>query len=512
MSLSKSTSGNTGSAPPRIHRLSFSLAGLLLLCTLGLGAQEPGAVALEQQLAKEELPADDREVWRVEIVGIRTDLSDRELVGVATGIPQVLVDALDPVAIHQLSLAERRAIARRLLEDVLEEALLRRHELQNQLDALSFSDEGELARREQARAIREDIRELEKEISRIEVTEQERIDVPLKKPVEVILPEEPEFNTIYDLPRRAEERDSDTLIYGELQRSDNYLFLTLYAYSYHLDRERELATTASLAEELPENMAQLEAAAQRAVAGRPVAPLMVAISGYEPERAEIFVDDESQGFGSVRIPLLPLGNVTLRVEHPAIPQIERRVRIRGDQANRIELEIPDPETGYVAVVSEPPGASIYVDSLWQGITPRMIRRPPEERQVRLSLNEHYDSQFFVGPESPNLVSRELLPSSMEWETVVENKRDRFYRAFSWFIVSLPAPIILNGIYGNLSTLFPDGEARSELSQTEADRRLGQANAVFYGYYATLGVSTALFGNMIYRLFDYIRTGEGYHDR
>ena len=448
----------------------------------------------------------------MELVGIRTDPSDRELVGVATGIPQVLIDALEPVATHQLSLAERRAIARGLLEESLKEALLRRNELQDELDRLPFSEEGELARREEARRLREDLKELEERIARTRATEQERIDVDLEKPVEMVLPEEPKFTPIYDPKRKAEERESDMLLYGELQRSDNYLFLTLYEYSYHLDRERELATTASLAEELPENLGQLEAAAQRAVAGRPVAPLSVRVTGYEPERAEVFVDDESRGFGSVRVPLLPLGSASLRIEHPAIPPMERSVRIRGDRLNEIELEIPDPETGYVAVVSEPPGASIYIDSLWQGITPYMIRRPPEERQVRLSLHEHYDSQFVVGPDTPNLVNRELLPSSLEWESVVENKRDRFYRSFTWFVLSVPAPIILNGIYGNLSTLFPDGQARSELSQSEAERRLNQADTVFYGYYATLGVSVALFGNMIYRLLDYIRTGEGYHDR
>ncbi|MFP4426281.1 MAG: PEGA domain-containing protein [Spirochaetaceae bacterium] len=474
-----------------------------------MGAQEP---PLEEQLTAEELPEDNREAWRVEIVGIRTDPSDRELVGVATGIPRVLVDALEPVETHQLSLAERHAIARGLLEEQLREALRRRNELQNELDGLPFSEEGEFARREEERALLQDIREIEDRIARIRGTEEDRIEVDHEKPVEIFLPEEPEFTAIHDPRKRAEERESDLLLFGELQRSDNYLFFTLYEYSYHLDRERELATTASLAEELPENMGQLEGAVQRLVAGRPVAPLSVRITGYEPERAEVFVNDESRGFGSVRVPLLPLGNATLRIEHPAIPPLERSVRIQGDQSNEVDIEIPDPETGYVAVVSDPPGASIYIDSLWQGVTPYLVRRPPEERQVRLSLEEYYDSQFLVGPETPNLVSRELLPASLEWETVVENKRDRFYRSFGWFILSLPAPIILNGIYGNLSTLFPEGQARSELSQGEADRRLNQSNTVFYSYYATLGVSVALFGNMMYRLIDYIRTGEGYHDR
>lgn len=511
MTLSKSTSDRAGSeSTPRRKALALLLLmAALALAPLSLSAQDE---APQEQLPADELPEDEREVWRVEILGVHTDPGDRELVGVATGIPQLLQDALEAVETHQLSLAERRAIARRALETLLEEALLARNELQDELDELPFSGQGELARREEARRLRDELQAAEERIALIRATEQGRIDVDLKKPVELVLAEEPEYTPIYDLARRAEDEESDTLIYGELQRSGGYLFLTLYEYSYHLDRERELATTASLPEELFENLGQLELATQRAVAGRPVAPLSVQISGYDPERAEVFINDTSRGFGSVEIPLLPVGRADLRIEHPATPTIERRVRISGEFANRLEVEIPDPETGYVAVVSEPPGAAIYIDSLWQGTTPYMIRRPPEERQVRLSLREYYDSQFTIGPRTPDLINRELLPESMEWETDVEQKRDRFYRSFTWFVLSLPAPILLNGIYGNLATLFPDGRARSGLSEAEADRRLDQANAVFYGYYATLGVSVALFGNMIYRIIDYIRTGEGYHDR
>lgn len=511
MTLSKSTCDRAGSkSTPRRRALALLLlAAFVAIAPPSSNAQEESP---QEQLSPEELPEDEREVWRVEILGVHTDLGDRELVGVSTGIPQVLQDALNAVETHQLSLAERRAIARQALESLLQDALLARNELQDQLDALPFSEKGELARRQEARRLREEIDEAEARIARIRATEQERIDVALEKPVELILAEEPEYTPIYDLPRRAEEEESDTLIYGELQRSGGYLFLTLYEYSYHLDRERELATTASRPEELFENLGQLELASQRAVAGRPVAPLSVEIRGYEPERGEVFINGTSRGFGSVEIPLLPVGRAELRIEHPATPRIERTVRISGEYENRVEVEIPDPETGYVAVVSEPPGASIYIDSLWQGTTPYMIRRPAEDRQVRLSLREYYDSQFTIGPRTPDLINRELLPETMEWEAQVEQKRDRFYRSFTWFVLSLPAPILLNGIYGNLATLFPDGRARSGLSQGEADRRLDQANAVFYSYYATLGISVALFGNMIYRIIDYIRTGEGYHDR
>jgi hypothetical protein len=513
MILSKSTFDRAGSAstPRRSPKGAalLLLAALLILLPGGLSAQEE---PFQGQLPSEELPEDTREVWRVEILGIHTDPGDRELVSVATGIPQMVREALQPVERHQLSLAERRAIARRALEGLLREALLQRNELQDQLDRLPFSDQGELARRDEARRLREELQATQERIRRIRATEQERIDVALEKPVELVLAPQPEFTPTYDLARRAEQEESDAIIYGELQRSGGYLFLTLYEYSYHLDRERELATTASLPEELSENLGQLEIATQRALAGRPVAPLSVRITGYEPERAEVFIEEGSRGFGSVEIPLLPLGRVELRIEHPAIPTIRRTLQISAERENRVEVRIPDPQTGYVAVVSEPPGASIYVDSLWQGTTPYMIRRPAEDRQVRLSLEDHYDSQFTVGPRTPNLINRELLPESIEWQTQVEEKRDRFYRSFTWFVLSLPAPIILNGIYGNLATLFPDGRARPGISDAEADRRLDQANAVFYGYYATLGISVALFGNMLYRIIDYIRTGEGYHDR
>ena len=531
MSSSKSISDRAGNAPTRRRskppRRSALLLTLLTLLTAGVGfAQEEEPSLLRDwvgftggrdqtppgELPEDELPEDQRERWRVELLGVYTRGVDRELVAVATGIPQIFLQGLEAVETHRLGSAERRAIAEGVLEDRYDAALLRRNELQDEMDRVYFSGAGALEQEEELRRLKEELREQEKLLAMIRGTSADRVDVVPEKPVEVTTAEEPRYSPVYDLRSWAEESEADLLIYGELDRSANYLFLTVYEYNYHLDRERELGRTAARAEELARNLGRLVRNAQDSVAGRPVAPLTVRLTGYRPQEGEVFVDDSSRGFGSVNIPLLPVGTAQVRVEHPATAPIVRNVRVSNDGENSVEFAIPDPEHGYVAVVSEPPGASIYIDSLWQGTTPYMVERPPNERQIRLSLTDYYDSQFVITPESPNLINRELLPESLRWEEEIERTKDVFYRSFGAFILSLPFPIILNGVYANLTTLFPEEEPRSGLSQEEAQRRLSQADAVFYSYYTSLGLSIGLFGHMLYRLVNYIRTGEEYHSR
>ncbi|MFW6329659.1 MAG: PEGA domain-containing protein [Alkalispirochaetaceae bacterium] len=506
MILSKRTFGRAGSeSTPRRSRAALPLSVALLLLTVS-------PLPAEQELPGDELPEDTREFWRVEVLGVQTNLADRELLGVATGIPQLLIDALEPVETHQLSRNERLALARGRLEELRLENVEELHELSRELELLPFEAEGDLAREERAVELAGQIDEAEALLRRIEATDPGRVEVAREKAVELLSQEAPEFSRVFDLEGRAEESEADLVIYGELERSDEYLFLTLYEYNYHLRRERLLGSTASLAEEFPTNLDELIQATRTLVAGRPVASLTVDLTGFEPGRGEVIVDGVSQGFGSLTVPILPLGAREVRVIHPAIEPIERTVLVGLSGENRIEITIPSPRTGYVSLVTDPPGADIYVDSRWQGVTPFLLERPPEQRQVRLSLEDYYDSQLLLSPASPTLLRRELLPRQIVWEDVVEEKRERFYRSFGWFVLSLPAPIILNGVYGNLTTLFPDGSTRTGLSTQEAEERLDQANTLFYSYYATLGVSVALFGNMLFRLIDYIRTGEGYHDR
>ena len=109
----------------------------------------------------------------------------------------------------------------------------------------------------------------------------------------------------------------------------------------------------------------------------------------------------------------------------------------------------------------------------------------------------------------------LLSTDTDWAAEVTDARDRFYRSFGLFALSVSVPILVNGAYQNYTGLLAadgSGALSGDLSAAEQDRILRQADALYAGYYAGVGLSAGLFGNMIWRLITYVRTAQGYHTR
>ncbi|MCG8478014.1 MAG: hypothetical protein MI724_02885, partial [Spirochaetales bacterium] len=139
-------------------------------------------------------------------------------------------------------------------------------------------------------------------------------------------------------------------------------------------------------------------------------------------------------------------------------------------------------------------------------------RPTQETSYTIAREGYYDSRVVVGPDSPSRIERVLIAADGDWVESVERSRDRFYRSFGAFVLSVGVPILINGVYQNYTGLYPGGVARSDLSQEEQDRLQPQVDALFYGYYVGIGLSAGLFANMIWRLVDYVQTAQGYHTR
>ena len=166
----------------------------------------------------------------------------------------------------------------------------------------------------------------------------------------------------------------------------------------------------------------------------------------------------------------------------------------------------------MTITSNPPGASVYRGVVWQGFTPLAVPRHPQPTAYTLSRDDYYDSRLEIGPNSPDIVERILISREYDWEAETKASRDRFYRSFGWFALSVGVPIILYGTYQDYAGLYPDGVARGDLSAAEQERLQREVNAVFYGYYGSIALSGGLFANMIWRLVQYVQTAQGYHTR
>ncbi len=141
-----------------------------------------------------------------------------------------------------------------------------------------------------------------------------------------------------------------------------------------------------------------------------------------------------------------------------------------------------------------------------------IPRPDELTSYSIVKENYYDSRLELSSTSPQNVETVLVSRGYDWEEETRLSRERFYRSFGLFSLSVGVPIILYGAYQDYTGLFPSGSVRPDLSDEERQRVVREGSALFYGYYGGIALSAGFFGNMIWRLVDYIRTAQGYHTR
>ena len=242
--------------------------------------------------------------------------------------------------------------------------------------------------------------------------------------------------------------------------------------------------------------------------GRPYATLEV-VTG-DPDAA-VAVDEILRGFGSVRAPYLRAGSHRILVSASGRPSVAREVDLGAGDVRVERIELPAPTARTVRIQSSPAGADVYVDSVWVGTTPIEHDFPAESTIVRLRRDDYLESRFVVDGASPALVNRALLPASVDWSEEIRDRRDGFYSALTWFVVSVPVTLLLNGGFESVRGAFPPGDS-DELSQDELERVARLGNILYWSSIGGVLVNVGLFANLLISIFDYIEVGEGSHNQ
>ncbi len=449
---------------------------------------------------------DDRPVWRIGVLPFAATDLEPEDAWLARSIPLLMLETLSPLGEHRLSDAERNARRVRVLEAAQAEAGRALAEETRTRDRLLLADLSDDVRADRREAASRRVADARRALDRVMAMEAGAVIVPLTRPIEFFRGGAELMPAGLTRGQAASQHDLDLILSGSVDRLDReFLVVEIAAYSVAREREvyRDLEVIA-LDDIAPLVEAMVERVAET-VLGRSWAHLTVTTNTPE---AALLVDGALVGFGTATSRFLEPGPRRVVVSYESVQREETVVLLPGS-AERIEVVLAPPRSGQIAVESEPPGADVYVDSVWQGRTPVELNRPHHTATVLLQREGSLDSRFTIGPQTPDRVVRDLASDIIGWTEQTTAARDRFYRALGFFVVSLPAPIILNGVYENLSILYASGTPTG-LSDRESDRLLATANTVYWGYWASVGVSSGLFANLVVQLVRYIRTAESYH--
>lgn len=452
----------------------------------------------QQRSPTAELPKDQQASYRIGVARFQGVSLQPEREYLTSSVPQLLFERLQRVPGRMLSAAERAGLRRNLLDTATAARAASLASLQNQRDELLFSsadpariatDRASLSRQiEESRAALMSLREADPSV--IPVADEKPLE--FKRGSEGPLLEPPEGSLTEALESYARKQGLDALIYGTVEEIQGYLFFEVVIWSA-LSRQTVYAYQDAVEpQEVSLLLETLSAETADAVLGRPWGILSVEVM---PRDAAVYLDGNLAGLGSTEIRYLKPGEhrVTVRAEGYAAQ--DATVTIREGETGRIEFSLAETPKEITTVLSEPPGANVYVGSLFRGITPLTIETPDRITQLLIRMQGYRDLQHIISPADSRTLSFTLEPLADPAPQFLSAKDD-FYAALGYFVLSVPVTVGAFAMYQNRAAADASVSTRARL-----------ANPFLYAYYGGFAISAGLLVNTVIKLFRYIDAGE-----
>ncbi len=303
---------------------------------------------------------------------------------------------------------------------------------------------------------------------------------------------------LYSAAEAAHKAKVDFIVWGRLEPVQGYLYWRVGCYSVVLDRELYSAEQVSSPQDIAAAAAQAVDGLAEALLGRPWASLTVV---SEQPGARVRVDGKAQGIGPVDLPFLRPGPHEVEVALEGYQTHEQTVVLEPLARQTLKVALSALETRDVTLASAPPGALVYRDSLYVGVTPLDVILPPAGvvtyRLVSEGYFDLYESLSAAGPSRVQASLKRRLVNPTEWQEV---RRKRFFRSLGAFALSIPIPIVSYALALDGAT----ARTNTVKGTDEYDRFTRQATIGYALYVGGVFASAVLGINMVQDLREYVR--------
>lgn len=456
------------------------------------------AVALASAGATEsavEPPEDPKEEYVVGLAQFTSAFLRPHHAYLATSIPSLLRERVAGIRVHQFTGREPAAYRAQLLRQAVRKAgreLTKAHEAR---DALLFSSSDEYD--EHTRKIEEARAQLEA----LEAMSPDAVSVEPSKPVRLSEPEGTGrlFEPVLRRPDLvAEELDVDLLVWGALEQIEEYLYVECHAYSAAAGETLLSFGDAVSLDDVDRAVEALATELATVILGRPWGTVRVTA---EPADAEIRVDGELVGMGSARVPYLAPGAHDLLVSRTDYAGDEQTVEVVAGSVRDVSVVLRPLAAKTVRIESDPAGAAVYLQSSWQGTTPLSVDVASRPVQGSLRLEGYRETQFLLDQDSPERRRYILSPAVGDPAALFERRKDAFYAALGWFVLSVPVPLVASGVRDTMVTAY------EQSISADRSRFIALANVFHGSYLGGLALSGGLLVNAALKLAGYIMAGD-----
>ena len=298
-------------------------------------------------------------------------------------------------------------------------------------------------------------------------------------------------------------QEIDLLVGGSIQEVQGYLLVTLWVFDAARGNTILSSREAAQRDELYASLPPLGKELAGILLGRQWSLVAYAPS---PPNGSLYVDGVLVASGASPALYLSPGIKEIRVSAPGYRPEKLTLILTPGQESPLAVTLEKEPAASVFIVSQPAGAALYVDSIWQGTTPLLQEKPPVRGRGVLSLTGFYDLPFQIGLDSPAQLSFSLQPDLGARDVAQKKARDQFYEAFGWFALSVPLPLLCSAfkIDYEAKQLFFTANA---MSPEAAAAQLG-SQVFLAGYVAGIAISASLFTWMVFRIIHYISVSNG----
>jgi len=446
------------------------------------------AVAWSPVWAQEPTLADQRPDWAIGVAAFEGKDLSPENVYLTRSFPLLLRERLEAIPEHYFSEAEVLAYRRQIIQEERNRLVKEVGADRRARDELFFTSDSPAA---QAAVYEQRIADNLQAIRELQELDPEQIAFPRSKPLRFVSGADGQLvfdREVLSPIQLAKQQDLDVLLWGRFQEVQGFIYFEISLFSAVLGEPVFTYNDAAAAVELYELSDELIVELATVLWGRDWSSLTVQTV---PEGASVWIDEVFQGRTPLSIPYLLPGGKEMRLELPGYRTVLRPIELSPYAKELQQITLAPEQREFFTLDSNPPGAAVYGGSEWLGTTPLSIEKPEELSRFLLRREGYLDFPLYAYPTTGQTITADLLPDKVDPAEIQDRRRNELYRAFAAFALSIPFPVFVADYWTGYTV---QGEQAT-------------ADALSYAYFATLGLSSGLFVNLMVRLIRYLKAAD-----
>ncbi len=478
-------------------RVSFLVVLFFLVC-LCLFSEVPdsGGVNL--------VPQDKHRYWRVGFSSFTGKKLDKENLYLTYSIPLLLREALEGIQSHSFGDNVLIYYKRMVIFDEISSDINKINLLINKRDNLVFSSESKSIKKVKLKEIEAKLKKLRERLNFLRRLAPEEVEVKSKKEIQYVsadnsgrLLEAP----LYSPMELANKYSLDLLVWGKVEKIGDIFFLKIRAYERALGKNVFSYVDAGARESIYRGINNAVDGLANVIMGKDWGRLAISVN---PGDSAVYVNGKFVGNGDQRIKFIPTGEVNISVSRDGYYRKKVDVKIVKGKETDVSISLNKRTVEKILIKSLPSEASVYVNALWVGKTPVTINSPESVSRITLKKEGFNDYVFSLYPRTKRKsITVKLAKAIVSKEKIEEKKRDAFYNALGYWLITLPVPIFSFG----LAVDFKVGQVLSIVNSDVKDARSMSlySDIMYYAYWGGVFINVSLLINAAVRLVDYIRS-------